>query len=210
LHRIIRNHKIVAILRKTPQEDLADYIDSLYAGGLRCFEVSFSAPGAADQISFLKKRLPADACVGAGTVLNIRQAEEADGAGADFQLAPSCNPEIIRWCAERDIPFMPGVFSPTDISVALTHGCNTLKLFPADSVPLGYCKAMKGPFPDADFVAVGGVTPQNTAAFLKAGYIGVGFGSSLAKKELFEQKNWSQIAADIAAFLHSLKEENLL
>jgi len=73
-----------------------------------------------------------------------------------------------------------------------------LKLFPADSVPLGYCKAMKGPFPDADFVAVGGVTPQNTAAFLKAGYIGVGFGSSLAKKELFEQKNWSQIAADIA------------
>jgi 2-dehydro-3-deoxyphosphogluconate aldolase/(4S)-4-hydroxy-2-oxoglutarate aldolase len=105
---------------------------------------------------------------------------------------------------------MPGVFSPTDISVALAHGCNTLKLFPADSVPLGYCKAMKGPFPDANFVAVGGVTPQNTADYLKAGYVGVGFGSSLAKKELFEQKNWTQIAADIAAFLNSLKEENLL
>lgn len=210
MEQIILKHKIVAILRKTPQEDLTDYVDSLYAGGLRCFEVSFSAPGAADQLAFVRKHLPADACVGAGTILNTDQAKQAADAGADFQLAPSTNPEVIAWCRSRGIPFMPGVFSPTDVSVALACGCRILKLFPVDSVPVHYAKSMKGPFPEAQFVAVGGVTPKNTADYLKAGYAGVGFGSSLADKTLFAQKNWRQISADISVFLNSLKEENLL
>lgn len=210
MERIIAKHRVVAILRKTPMEDLAAYTACLYEAGLRCFEVSFSAPGAAEQIAWMKANLPADACVGAGTVLTVAQAMEAEAAGADFQLAPSTNPEVMDYCRSKDIPFMPGVFSPTDISVALAHGCRVLKLFPADSVPMSYCKAMQGPFPDTKYVAVGGVSPKNAAEFLKAGYAGVGFGSSLARKELFEKKDWNQITAEVAAFLNSLKEENLL
>lgn len=210
MERIISKHRVVAILRKIPMENLADYTRSLYDGGLRCFEVSFSAPGAAEQIAWMKANLPADACVGAGTVLTVEQAKAAEAAGADFQLAPSTNPEVMDYCRGKDIPFMPGVFSPTDISVAIARGCKVLKLFPADSLPMNYCKAMQGPFPDTRYVAVGGVSPKNAADFLKAGYAGVGFGSSLARKELIETGNWSQITAEVAAFLNSLKEENLL
>src|SRR5699024_6373784 len=87
------------------------------------------------------------------------------------------------------------------VSRCLSYGYRTLKLFPASDLPLHYIKSLKGPFPQAEFVAVGGISPENTAEYLNAGYGGVGIGSSLTDKTLFARKDWGQITEDIRRYL---------
>ncbi|HJD46250.1 MAG TPA: bifunctional 4-hydroxy-2-oxoglutarate aldolase/2-dehydro-3-deoxy-phosphogluconate aldolase [Candidatus Mediterraneibacter norfolkensis] len=210
MHNIIKKYPVIAILRSTPQEDLEAYTSALYEGGLRVFEVSFSSKTAASQLEWMKEHMASDTCIGAGTVLTREAVETAVQAGADFLLSPSTNPEVLDYCRVNKIPLLPGVFSPTDVSVCLSYGFHTLKLFPAAELPLQYIKSLKGPFPDTEFVAVGGVTPQNTSTYLTSGFAGVGIGSSLVDKSLFQEKNWTQITENIRLFLNSLKEVNLL
>lgn len=210
MHNIIKKYPVIAILRSTPQEDLEAYTSALYEGGLRAFEVSFSSEMAVSQLEWMKKHMPSDTCIGAGTILTRESAKTAVQAGADFVLSPSTNPEVLDYCRENEIPLLPGVFSPTDVSVCLSYGFHTLKLFPAAEFPLQYIKSLKGPFPNTEFVAVGGVTPQNTSTYLNSGFSGVGIGNSLVNKSLFQEKNWKQITENIQLFLNSLNKENLL
>lgn len=210
MHDIIKKHPIMAILRHTPMGDLAAYTDSLYKGGIRSFEVSFSTKNAVEQLSFMKKHMPGDAYIGAGTILTIKEAESAISAGADFLLSPATNPDILKYCRDNQIPLLPGVFSPTDVSVCLSYGFHTLKLFPAGELPMNYLKGLKGPFPTTEYVAVGGISPEQTPMYLKAGFAGVGIGSSLVDKQLFETKSWTQITKNIHDFIGLLREESLL
>lgn len=206
---IIKNHPVIAILRNVPDQDFTDYIRSLYEGGLRAFEISFSHPGAAAQIRKARNVLPSDALIGAGTILAPADVRLAAEAGADFLLSPSVNPQVLSCCQKENLKLLPGALTPTDVSVCLAHGYSTIKLFPAGDLPLSYRKSLNGPFPHADFVAVGGVTPQNAMDYFRAGYLGVGMGSSLVDQTLFASRNWPAISADIKNFLRSLrKEEN--
>ena len=141
MHKIIKKHPVIAILRNTPPEDLGNYVQALYDGGFRAFEVSFSAEGAAGQLAWIKEHLPEDACVGAGTILTEDDARRAVQAGADFMLSPSSDPPVMEYCRSRQIPLLPGVFSPTDVSRCLSYGYRTLKLFPASDLPLHYIKS---------------------------------------------------------------------
>lgn len=210
MHSIIKKYPVVAILRDTPDDDLSPYARSLYDGGIRAFEVSFSAKNAAKQLAWMKEHLPEDTCIGAGTIIDQSKAREALRAGADFFLSPSSDTEILDYCRTNNIPLLPGVFSPSDISLCLSYGYHTLKLFPAGELPARYIKSLKGPFPDAEFVAVGGISPENTASYLKSGFAGVGIGSSLVDKSKFAEKKWGQITEDIQTFLDSLKKEKLI
>ncbi len=210
MHNIIKKYPVIAILRSTPQEDLEAYTSALYEGGIRAFEVSFSSKTAASQLKWMKTHMASDTCIGAGTILTRESAKTAVQAGADFVLSPSTNPEVLDYCRGNKIPLLPGVFSPTDVSVCLSYGFHTLKLFPAAEFPLQYIKNLKGPFPNTEFVAVGGVTPQNASTYLNSGFSGVGIGSSLVNKSLFQEKNWKQITENIQMFLNSLNKENLL
>lgn len=210
METILKKNPVIAILRNVPDQDFADYMQSLYDGGLRAFEISFSHPGAAEQIRKARTFLPSDALIGAGTVLTPAEVHLAAEAGADFLLSPSANPEVLSCCAKEKQKLLPGALTPTDVSVCLAHGFSTIKLFPAGDMPLGYRKSLNGPFPHANFVAVGGVTPGNAADYFRAGYIGAGIGSSLVDQTLFASKNWSAITASIKNFLNSLRKENLI
>lgn len=210
MKKLMKQSPVMAILRHTPDNDLEDYVNSLYQGGLRSFEVSFSTKNAVSQLKWMKQHMPNDAYVGAGTILTEKEASIAMEAGADFLLSPSANLEVLQYCEKNKIPFLPGVFSPSDVSICLTYGFNTLKLFPAATLPIDYKNNLSGPFPGTEYVAVGGISPQNAAEYLKAGFVGLGIGSSLVDKHLFQEKNWSQIALEIQSFLDTLRKDGLL
>lgn len=210
METIIKKHPVIAILRDVSDDDIEDYLNSLYTGGLRAFEISFSSGNAPAQISRARDYMPADAYIGAGTILTAKDARTAEDAGADFLLSPSTNPEVLSYCAEHEIKFLPGVFSPTDVSVCLEYGFHTLKLFPASSYLPRYIEALHGPFPHTDYVAVGGVSAANAAEYLKSGFVGVGIGSSLVDPETFQQKDWGKITLHIQAFLEDLRKEKLI
>ena len=103
---------------------------ALLNGNLPCAEITFRTAAAAEAIEKLSSAHP-DILVGAGTVLTVRQAEQAAAAGAKFMVTPGFDAQVVDYCLANDVPIMPGVMTPTDINQALAKGLTILKYFPA-------------------------------------------------------------------------------
>ena len=112
-----------------------------------------------------------------------------------FFLTPGYDDDLVAYGLSKGLEVLPGVLPPGDVQKALNRGVRRLKLFPADAFGMSYIKSLKGPFPQAEFVAVGGVNETNVSQFLKAGFVGAAAGSNLVPRgaadgdlELIRQK----------------------
>ena len=139
--------------------------------------------------------------VGAGTVMTEAQRKLAAAAGAEYIISPNVNVEIIRATKAAGLLSIPGAFTPSEIVTAYEAGADFVKLFPADCVDLHYIKAIRAPINHIPLLAVGGVTPENLGAYLKAGMAGAGIGSALVKKEDVAADNFDAIAARAARYV---------
>ena len=116
---------------------------------------------------------------GAGTVLTVEDVCRAVELGASVVISPGLDVDVIEEARRIGALALPGVITPTDVTRAARLGLTTCKLFPASQVGPGWLGAIRGPFPDLRFVAVGGVDLHNAADYLRAGAAGVGFGGSI-------------------------------
>ncbi len=119
--------------------------------------------------------------LGAGTVTSIGQAAAAVDAGAAFLVSPHYDPSLTAWAASRGVPFIPGGLTPTEIHAAWASGAPAVKVFPASIGGPEGLAAIKGPFPDIDLIATGGIRARNARAYLDAGALGVGVGGWLTE-----------------------------
>jgi 2-dehydro-3-deoxyphosphogluconate aldolase/(4S)-4-hydroxy-2-oxoglutarate aldolase len=204
LENMIREHKIIAIMRNVPFEKTTEYVNAICSGGIRLIEVALNSEKALEQIELIRSRFSSFAFIGAGTAITKKLAQSAVAAGAQFLLTPSVGEEVLRHCSENEIELLPGVMTPTDVEVCLRYGYKTMKLFPAGDLPTSYIKSLKGPFDDTNYVAVGGVEPGNAAEFLRRGFIGVGISGSLVPAELIEENRWDDVRNHISALVHSI------
>lgn len=117
--------------------------------------------------------------VGAGTVVTAEHVRQAAEAGAEFTVAPGFDLEIVRASADAGLPPLPGVATASEIQIALKEGLTWLKAFPASQLSPKWFSAMRGPFPQAKFVATGGMDAANSGTFLDAGVRVVAVGSAL-------------------------------
>lgn len=201
---LIRENPIIAIMRNVPIEITVDYINSIAKGGIRCFEIATNSKDAFDQIRLAKKSCGKEVILGAGTVLTVEAVKRARDAGAEFLLSPSTNEAVLDYCAKNNIKLLPGVMTPTDVSISTFYGFKTMKLFPASDLPMSYIKSLKGPFDETDYVAVGGVNTENINTFFEHGFIGVGIGSNLVSKDKLRNSKWEQITDDIKTLVTSV------
>ncbi|NYE19010.1 bifunctional 4-hydroxy-2-oxoglutarate aldolase/2-dehydro-3-deoxy-phosphogluconate aldolase [Microbacterium immunditiarum] len=118
--------------------------------------------------------------VGAGTVVEADQVALARDAGATFTVSPGCDDDVVTASLDAGLPTLPGVATATDVHRARRHGLRWLKAFPASVLGPEWPRALHGPFPDARFVATGGITAENALAFLEGGARAVAVGSGLA------------------------------
>jgi 2-dehydro-3-deoxyphosphogluconate aldolase/(4S)-4-hydroxy-2-oxoglutarate aldolase len=169
----LRRQRVVAIVRSN--DHLQEIVPALWRGGIELVEVALTSPGALDAISILAARGE----VGAGTVRTREDGQRALDAGASFLVSPAANPDLIGWAAQNDVPHLPGVFTPSEIELALGLGASVLKLFPASVGGPEYVTALRGPFPNVEFVPTGGVDAENAMHYLTRGAIAVGLGGSL-------------------------------
>ena len=116
---IIDKNPVIAIIRNISDSDILPYMMSLYHAGLRCFEISISHGNAIEQIHNMKQAMPEDTLIGAGTVLDVQAAEKVLAVGADFILSPSTNAAVLEYCKENMVRLLPGVMTPTDVSVCV-------------------------------------------------------------------------------------------
>lgn len=206
MREILQNNPICAIMRNVPMQKALPYANAAYRGGVKMFEVAMNTEDGAKQIELLRQEFGDEVYVGAGTVINEKRCRMAEEAGAQFFLTPNVAEVTLRYCKEREIPLLPGVFTPTDVGVCLDYGYTVMKLFPAGDMPMSYIKSLKGPFDTTDYAAVGGVKLENIADFMKAGYIGVGIGSNLIPKDMIAADDWDAAASYVKKYYEQIAD----
>ena len=184
----VYEHKIIAIVRGMDKEKTVKIAKALYEGGIRFVEVTFNQKNpdkfyeTAECIRAIREEMGDKMYVGAGTVTSAALVDMAAEAGALYIISPDTDLEVIRRTRELGLVSMPGAYTPTEAKTAYNAGADFIKLFPCVGDGPGYVKAVCAPFNHIPFMAVGGVDVNNAASYLKAGAVGVGVGSSLAKK----------------------------
>lgn len=166
---------------------------ALLAGGVRLLEVTLRTPVAFAAIEKIAKEVP-EAIVGVGTATKAEHIQQAKDAGAQFALSPGISEGLIKTAQDLEMPFMPGVMTPSDIILGLDLGLNEFKFFPAQQAGgVNMLKAFGGPFPQVRFCPTGGISTSNYQEFLALGNVMAVGGSWLCSKELMTQKDWQAI-----------------
>lgn len=165
IDQIMRAAPVIPVLVLEGDQDWAELAETFVASGLRVLEVTLRTPGAIDAIR--RMRSVEGAIVGAGTVLNERQLDEAAEAGAQFIVSPGLTKPLSKAVARSGIAYLPGVATAADIMRGLDLGLERFKFFPAEtSGGMAGLKALSGPFGKIRFCPTGGIRPDNAADWL--------------------------------------------
>jgi 2-dehydro-3-deoxyphosphogluconate aldolase/(4S)-4-hydroxy-2-oxoglutarate aldolase len=185
--------KIVPVIALENSDDALALGRALVDNGLPVAEITFRTSAAAETIRRLRAAHP-DMLIGAGTVLDRAQVEQAQAAGADFIVSPGLNPNTVRACRDLAIPIIPGVNNPSAIELALELGLNALKFFPAEpSGGIRMIKALLGPYPQLRLMPTGGISPTNIKDYLAIPQVLACGGSWMVAEELLRSGNWSEV-----------------
>lgn len=176
-------------------------LEAVHAAGFPIVEFTNRAPGNVDVFRALvaeaARRLPG-LVLGAGTILDVAQAEAFHDAGAAFIVAPHLDEEVGRWCAARHVPWCPGTGTVTEMMRAQRLGAAVIKVFPADALGgPAFLKAVRGPLPWLPLMPSGGVSldPENLRDWFAAGAHCVGIGSQLVDTASIADRRFDVIAA---------------
>lgn len=199
----IYKHKIVAILRGIPPQDVVVIVKALHEGGIRLVEITLNSAGALTSIEAIAKEMKKDVLVGAGTVLDASSAKAAINSGAQFIISPSVDEQTISATKNLQIVSIPGAFTATEIVHAHRLGGDIIKLFPA-SAGLGYFKDIRGPLNHIPMMPTGGVNLQNISDFYKAGAIAFGIGSALVKPQNITDVYLQQLIANARQYVDAV------
>jgi len=202
---LVRQTKIIAIMRAKQSIQMLEAAEAIFAGGVRVIEVTMTTPGALNLITEAEKRFGDDVLFGAGSVLDAETARLAILAGAGFVVAPTLSLPVITMCRRYSIPVMPGCYTPTECLTAWEAGADMIKLFPADVGGPDFVKAILAPMPQLEIVPVGGVTVENVAEFIRKGATAVGIGSSLINQTLVEQGNFAELTRRAREFMEAIE-----
>jgi 2-dehydro-3-deoxyphosphogluconate aldolase/(4S)-4-hydroxy-2-oxoglutarate aldolase len=178
---------------------------ALVAGGVRTLEVTLRTPVAIEAAKAMMAEVP-EAIIGIGTILNPADLERAEKLGVKFGISPGLTPDLLRAAADSALPFAPGIATASELMVALAHGFELAKFFPAEQAGgIKGLRALGGPFPNVRFCPTGGVGEANAATWLaEPNVVAVG-GSWLCPTAEIRAGNWAGITGICQRSLKALK-----
>ena len=176
----LRRSRVIAILRGLDSRTAMRAVDALRSAGLSLVEITTDSPGWQDSVAQVARAGDDGRFeVGAGTVMTVRQAEEARRAGATFLVSPTLVEEVAELARQKGIAYVPGAFTPTEIHRAQAAGAACVKVFPADTLGAAYIRRLLQPLPMLRLVPTGGVSLDTAPGYLEAGAIAVAMGGGL-------------------------------
>ena len=186
---------IIAVVVLEDPAEAGAMADALLEGGIHAVELALRTPRSLEALSVMRQHAP-DILLGAGTVIRPEQVKLAQEAGADFAVAPGANPRILEIARAANLPFAPGIATPSDIEISLEYHCNVLKFFPAEpSGGLAYLRNMTAPYKHLGlhYIPLGGVNVGNVAAYVQEPNVLAVGGSWVAPRELIDRKDWTEV-----------------
>ena len=193
IRQIMQIAPVMPVLVIDREEDAVPLARALVAGGLRVLEITLRTTAALGAIRQIAAHVP-DAVLGVGTVTRPEQFEQVKAAGAVFAVSPGMTNQLIDAADAAELPFLPGVMTPSEVMWAMEAGLDALKLFPAEQAGgIALLKAIGGPLPDIKFCPTGGVTVLTAPAYLALPNVGCVGGSWIAPANLVRAGEWTAI-----------------
>ena len=197
--KAVYDSRIIAIIRGFDPDVCLKLAEAYAEGGIRLVEVTFnqkvpeSWKDTTAAISAIKSHFGGIVRAGAGTVLTEEQLSMCIDAGGEYMITPNVNPALIRSCVSKGLVAMPGALTPSEVVDAWEAGASFVKVFPAGSLGPAYVKAIRAPLSHIPLLAVGGISPDNVADFMRVGCVGAGVGGNLTNREWIAAGEWGKI-----------------
>ena len=203
---------VIAVLVIDEANDAVPLAKALLAGGVDCIELTLRTDAAMESLKRIRAEVP-EILAGVGTILTPKQVNDVKEAGAAFGVAPGMNPRVVSEAARIGLPFSPGVCTPTDIDLAIEHGCRLLKFFPSEPCGgLAYLRSIAAPFAHlgVKYVPLGGVGAGNAEEYLREPNVLALGGSWLGPRGFIQRKDWkaiAELAAGASAIVKRVRTE---
>ncbi len=187
--------RFLPIITITDADAAVPLAEALLEGGVDAIEFTLRTPQALDAIERVAKAVPT-LQLGAGTILSVADFERAHDAGARFFVSPGFDPAIAHWPLEKNLLWLPGTQTASEVMVARRMGFGALKFFPAE--PAGgieMLKALAPVYSDVKFCPTGGVSRERVADYLALPNVAAVGGSWIAPSGMMKLKDWKGITA---------------
>jgi 2-dehydro-3-deoxyphosphogluconate aldolase / (4S)-4-hydroxy-2-oxoglutarate aldolase len=196
----LRTTGVVAVFHNAEIDAAIDVADALCRGGITAIEYTNRGDHALETFAALERFVRGahpTAHIGVGSVIDAGTATASANAGADFIVGPALVPEVARTCNRRQLLYIPGCGSVTEMIAANELGCEIVKLFPAESLGPEFLRAAMAPCPWLQIMPSGGVTTgaDNLEAWYRSGAFAVSMGSQLVRTDLVEAGRWDELTA---------------
>ncbi|XXQ67899.1 bifunctional 4-hydroxy-2-oxoglutarate aldolase/2-dehydro-3-deoxy-phosphogluconate aldolase [Neisseriaceae bacterium B1] len=184
---------VVPVIAIDDIDSAVDLAHALVEGGIPTLEITLRTEYGLKAIEKIAKEVKG-AIVGAGTVINGEQLKAVEDAGAVFAISPGFNVKLAHAAERSGISVIPGIATPGELMLALEHGIDTCKLFPAEVVGgKAMLKALHGPFPQVKFCPTGGISLETAPDYLKLPNVLCVGGSWLTPKDVVAKRDWQTI-----------------
>lgn len=184
---------VIPVLTIDRLETAVPLARALVKGGLPVLEITLRTEAALQALELIAREVPG-AVVGAGTVLDEKQVEQVQKAGARFGVSPGCTAELAMAVSAAGLPFLPGVQTISEAMTLADKGFNLLKFFPADTAGgIGWLKAASAPLAGLRFCPTGGIGPETAPAYLALANVACVGGSWVAPKDAVADGDWGRI-----------------
>jgi 2-dehydro-3-deoxyphosphogluconate aldolase / (4S)-4-hydroxy-2-oxoglutarate aldolase len=199
----ILERRVVPVVVIDKADDAVPLAEALLKGGQDVMEITFRTAAAEPAVKAIAQRVP-QMLIGAGTLITPEQVDRAAVAGAKFGVAPGLSRTVVQHAKALNLPFLPGVMTPSEVELGLELGCTLLKFFPAENAGgVGMLKALAGPYghTGVKFLPLGGVTVKTAAEYLALPIVGAIGGSWIAERKLIADHQWDQITRNAKEIL---------
>ena len=195
LKTMIGTQPVIPVIKIDALEHAVPLAKALVAGGLPVIEITLRTPVALQAIRQVAREVEG-VKVGAGTILNAKQFEEAEAAGSQFIVSPGLTQELIDAASKSSIPLLPGVITPSEMMAAKEEGYQFLKFFPAEQAGgAAYLKSISSPLAGLIFCPTGGITAKSANTYLSLPNVYCIGGSWITPADLIEKGDWAAIEA---------------
>lgn len=189
----IKQLKLVPVIKLDSAADASPLAQALIEGGLPVAEVTFRTDAAEEAIRSISRSFPG-MLVGAGSIICVEQVKRALDAGASFLVSAGFQKQVAAYAAGKQIPYFPGVCTPTEILMLLEYDLPVAKFFPAEQYGgLNTIKALSAPFPNLKFMPTGGINTKNVLEYLSYDKVIACGGSWMVKSDLINRHDFAAI-----------------
>lgn len=191
---ILSINKVIPVMTIYEPQSQRELAKALFEGGIGIFEITLRNEFALKAIKELRKEFK-EVKIGAGTVTNAKQLNQALEAGAEFIISPGVNASFLKSTKDCGVPFIPGISSASELMLALEYGFDTLKFFPAELCGgVKMLETLAVVFPQVKFCPTGGIKPENAKAYLNLDNVLCVGGSWISNEKDIKAKNFKNIS----------------